>query len=375
MSGKFLTVAVCASASLLKADFTFEQTTRMTGGMMMQAMKIAGAFSRQAREPMKSTTIVKGNRMVTLTGDSAHIIDLDKETITDVDYKKKTYSVVTFAQMAEALQQAAAKMKDAGSGQANPDVDFKIDVKDTGQSKVINGLNAKETILTFEMEGNDPRTNQKSSMIVTADTWSAPSIAGYDEVKNFYVRMGQKLNWGPGAMGMMQQPQFSRGMAEVMKQTAKIEGVPVLQITRMSMKGDGMDQQVAAAQAQADAQSQQQQQAPPPTAGSVAQESAAGAAASAAAGRMGRAGGVIGGLGGFGGFGRRKKQQEQQEQAAPPPQQQQPPAQTAPANPGLLSEMTSEMTSFSSGPADGSKLEVPSGFKQVESEMVKALRR
>jgi hypothetical protein len=36
--------------------------------------------------------------------------------------------------------------------------------------------------------------------------------------------------------------------------------------------------------------------------------------------------------------------------------------------------MTTEMTNFSTGAVDPSKLEIPSGFKQVESEMGKALR-
>ena len=37
-------------------------------------------------------------------------------------------------------------------------------------------------------------------------------------------------------------------------------------------------------------------------------------------------------------------------------------------------EMTTELSGFSSAPVDAAKLEVPTGFKQVESEMVKALR-
>jgi hypothetical protein len=37
-------------------------------------------------------------------------------------------------------------------------------------------------------------------------------------------------------------------------------------------------------------------------------------------------------------------------------------------------EMTTELTSFSSAPVDGSKLQVPAGFKQVEHDMAKALK-
>jgi hypothetical protein len=38
-------------------------------------------------------------------------------------------------------------------------------------------------------------------------------------------------------------------------------------------------------------------------------------------------------------------------------------------------EITSELSGFSSGPVDASKFEVPAGFKQVESEMLKRSRR
>ena len=79
-------------------------------------------------------------------------------------------------------------------------------------------------------------------------------------------------------------------------------------------------------------------------------------------------------FGGFGGFGRKKKQQ-QEEQSAPPPQQQQaaaaPPPTTSQVPPGTLMELTTELTSFSSGAADASKFEVPAGFKQVEHDMQK----
>ena len=49
---------LCGSM-VLHADFTYEETTKMTGGMMAGMMKIAGAFSKQAREPIVSKVMVK----------------------------------------------------------------------------------------------------------------------------------------------------------------------------------------------------------------------------------------------------------------------------------------------------------------------------
>src|SRR5580693_7902260 len=90
-------VAVCLPAGLM-ADFSYDQTTKVTGGALAGMMKFAGAFSKTAREPLPSTVAVKGNRMVTGNKDRASVIDLDAETVTEINFQRKTYSVVTFAQ-------------------------------------------------------------------------------------------------------------------------------------------------------------------------------------------------------------------------------------------------------------------------------------
>jgi hypothetical protein len=349
-----------------RADFTYEQSTKMTGGAMAGMMRVAGAFSKAAREPMLSTITVKGDKLATISRDRIHVIDLSTETMTDIDLKKQTYSTITFAEMAEAMKRMAAKMSQKQqpapeSGQ----LEFKADVKQTGNQRVINGLNTKETILTLTLEGTDAKSGEKGSMDMQMDMWMAPKIAGYEEVRDFYMRMSQKIDWSPmsGALGPMM-AQNAKGMGQMVKEMSKLEGVPVLQITRIGLAGNG-----ANVPAGSDAQSAEHPAAP--SAGDAAQE----AAASSVLGRTGRVGALAGGLGGFGGFGRKKKQKEQEEVAAAPPP---PPsaAASAPSSsaPGALMEMTTELTGFSSAPADASKFEIPSGFKQVESDMKKALR-
>ena len=54
-------VAVCLPAF---GDFSYEQTAKLTGGMLAGMMKFAGVFSKQAREPMVTTVAVKGDRML-----------------------------------------------------------------------------------------------------------------------------------------------------------------------------------------------------------------------------------------------------------------------------------------------------------------------
>ena len=54
--------------------------------MIASMMKVAGVFSKQAREPIQSTVSVKGDRMVHRTQNRASVIDLSNETITTIDF-------------------------------------------------------------------------------------------------------------------------------------------------------------------------------------------------------------------------------------------------------------------------------------------------
>jgi hypothetical protein len=368
---------LAVAAGSVRADFSYEQTSKITGGMMAGMMKFAGAFSKQAREPMQTTVSVKGDKLSTSSARHINIIDLSAETMTDIDLDKKTYSVITFADFAKAMQKMSEKM-----GQSDASMSFKADVKQTGATKTINGFQTKETILTLEVEGQDSKSGNKGAMRVVTDMWLAPNLPGYEEVRNFYTKMAQKLAFAPGVGGMAgmmgRQAGMMKGMSEMYKEASKLEGVPVLQVIRMAGTTDGMSEaDMAKAQQQmteAERAQQQQQQTPVPSAGDAAESAASGAAL----GRMGKVGGIAGGLGGFGGFGRKKKQQEQQQQAAPPPAAAATPAPAAGADgatpPGTLMELTTELTAFSSAPVDAAKLSVPAGFKQVEHDMQKALK-
>jgi hypothetical protein len=368
MIHKICTIAAATAllAAPLAADFSYEQTTKITGGAMVAMMRVAGAFSKQAREPIKQTIIVKGDRMVTIGTDSAHIIDLGKETITDVNFKNRTYSVITFAQMQQAMAAMQAKMQ-SQKGAEGADVGFSAKVKETGQTKVITGLTAKEVLLILEMEAKDRESGQQGKMEIVADMWLAPKIPGYDEVREFQKRMAAKLAWAPGGAGMMgqSQPGMAKGMAELSKEAAKLDGVPVLQITRMGSSAQAMSDFSTAGQQQAQPEGPSAREA----AGNAAGRQAESSAGSAIAGRLGR-------LGRFGGLGRRKQESQEQEAQQQQQQAQQQAAGTqAQGGQGMLMETTTELTGFSSAPADASKFEVPAGFKQIENEMLKQMKK
>src|SRR5262244_298874 len=91
------------SAGPVLADFSYQQTAKITGGAMAGMLKVAGVFSKQAREPIQTTISVKGDRMVDRATTHATIIDLKAGTITSIDLQKKTYTVMTFEQMKQMM--------------------------------------------------------------------------------------------------------------------------------------------------------------------------------------------------------------------------------------------------------------------------------
>jgi hypothetical protein len=352
MKNFVLAMLLCGPAVLLRADFTYQETTQMTGGAMMGTLQALGPLTRAAREPIVSTHIVKGNRMATITKDRTSVIDLDKETITTMDSAKKTYSVMTFADMKQAMEDAMKRMQGKQRNGKGEDVQaqFKISAKATGQSKTVQGLSAQEMLITMAMEGANT-TGDTGAMEITTDAWYAP-VPGYDDVKAFHRKMAEKLGntFGSGMQQIAQMAamqggggNMSQGMEQVARELAKIDGVPVQSVIKMGASG-------ASAQGAAAGASP----VPPRAESQEKQQSAAGAIAGAALGR-------------FGGFGRKKKEE-------PPQEQPRTGGQAPQAASGTLMEMTMTLTSFSSGPADGSKFEVPAGFKQVELEMRRAGR-
>ncbi len=331
---------LAAGAACLLADFSYQETARLTGGLMAGMMKVVGVFSKQAREPVRSTILVKGDRMATLTATAGHIVDLEKETITEIDFQKKTYSVVSFAEIAQAMKEAEARMATEQGEQV--DIKIKASVQPTGQTKTFSGVEARQVLLNLEMEGTNKKTGERGVfMTITSEMWMA-QVPGYQEVLNFHRRAAQKLAWTPGATLVgMQRSEVSKGMAELYKEAAKLDGVAVYQVIKMGLKGEpGSEGATAEAQPRAP-QSEEQ-----PSVG----------------GALGR----LGGLGRLGRLGRRKEPEQPR------------PAESAPAaGPGAaptLMEMVSEAGDFSTAPIDPGRLSVPAGFQQVESDLVRGLR-
>ena len=385
------------------ADASYQETTQITGGSMVDSLKSVSFLSKSMSNlfaPMTTTTMVHGNQKAVVSKDYTEITDLDRETITHIDNLHKTYTVVTFAQMRQAIanmpkqmEQAQAQMKEAQAEQPQqpqqPKTDLKtsfdVSAKNTGVTKEINGLTAQEQVVTMQMHITDPNappTEAVNSMtyVVTTDAWIAPDPPEVKEIQDFDMRMGQKLMAGmdlsafKAQMGQMSQnntgmaqlfggkPGSAEAMAQMGKEIAKLKGTRVMEVTRMGGSGTGP----AAAQNTAQAAPAA---APANDSGSVAGQVATDTAAQTAAGEASRMG-VLGsalGSSALGAFHRKK--------AATPPPAATPAATTTTTTAdgsqtttsAILMETTTQKSNFSQQPVPSTAFLVPAGFKKVES--------
>jgi hypothetical protein len=379
---------------LMFADASYQETTQVTGGSMVDSLKSVSFLSKSLGNmfaPMTTITMVHGNQKAVVSKDSTEITDLDRETITRIDTIHKTYTVTTFAQMRQAIanmpkqmEQSQAQIKEAQSQQAQqPKTDLKtsfdVSAKNTGVTKEINGLTAQGQVVTMQMHITDPNappTEAVNSMtyVVTTDAWIAPDPPEVKEIQDFDMRMGQKLMAGVDLSawksqmsqnaGMAQlfggKPGSAEAMAQMSKEIAKLKGTRVLEVTRMggSGTGPGVTQDSTQNTSQAAPAA-----APANGSGAVAGQGATDTANQTAAGIFGSALGSSA----LGAFHRKKA-------ATPPPADASATTtttstanETQTTTSAVLMETTTQKSNFSQAAVPSSAFLVPAGFKKVES--------
>lgn len=360
---KDLMVTSCLTLAMsfgLRADIKYEEFTRISGGAMEGVTKTLGFFGMKGLNNVQSTTYIKGDRLrrdyfnndqLTRT----EIILLDREEVITVDHQKKSYSVMTFEEMRRKMQEALEKMNKEKLNQADktpqrdpkdPDVKWepKVSVKDTEETRVINGYNTRHVILSFQMEGQDQKSKDKGAFGADNDLWLTKDITGFEEQRNFYQKYAQEMGYPQMArsLGMAppaQDPRMGRAAEELRKQAEKMEGVPVLTIMSFNVSGTSAgESQPASPGRQVESSGSE-----PDNQESVAKN-------------LGKV------LGGFGGFGRKKKKEEPK----PAETAQNPSGSSATSGSAVLMKTTTELKGYSESALPASLFEVPQGYKLAE---------
>jgi hypothetical protein len=182
------------------ADFSYTTTRKTTAGA-----SVAGNNSQPSKY------YFKGRKMKVETGDTAVVIDSRAQTVTTLDYRQKTMSVRSFA------------------APGPRDVSAKIDVKETGQTKTINGHQSTEMLLTTGLDSPELRT-MGSRVEMEMHVWLSQDMPGAAELRKFYKANREGFPWE--ALSGAGNPAIRWGLAGLQSRIAG-KGIQVLEVVRV----------------------------------------------------------------------------------------------------------------------------------------------
>jgi len=235
-----------------------EVKTRNKSQVKFEGMlgRMMGMFGGKAvKEGIVSTSAVKGDRMVTLNDATGRIVDLAEEKVYELDLKKKSYTVMTFAELRQQLKEAQEKAqrdaekaakeeagrdkeKEKEADKKPPEMDVEFDVKETGERKAIAGYDAREVVMTITVHEKGRTIEDRGGMIVTSDMWLGPEIPAMRELAEFQLRFWKAI--APEAPGMSPEqlatvvamyPLVKQAMDRLNREQVNMKGTPLLTVT------------------------------------------------------------------------------------------------------------------------------------------------
>ena len=199
-----------------------------------------------AREGLTTTVSLKGQRMLSITGETGEIIDLAEEKVYTLDLKGKSYSVMTFAEMRKRMEEAMAKAeKDAAAAKPEaekpasnePKKEYEVDftIADGSGAKQIAGMDTKESVATITVREKGKTLEEAGGLVLETHLWMTPKVAALQELADFRMRYAQKV-YGPMmaqaapnmTQAMAMYPQMKDAMAKMAEEGKKLNGTPLL---------------------------------------------------------------------------------------------------------------------------------------------------
>ena len=259
-------LCVVGSRTSLTADVRTDQRVRFQlGGALGKMVNMFGG--KGAREGVTTMVAVKGNRKVTMNDSTGQIIDLSEEKIYDLDLKKKTYKVTTFAELRRQMEEARKRPRRArarrspASRRSRPRrIPTRKNTKSTSTSrtpdetKAINGFDTQEGGDDDHRARKGQDAERVGGMVMTTDMWLAPSAPSTKELAEFDMKYAQKL-YGPMvigasaqdmAMAMAMYPQMKPALDKMRAEGGKLQGTAILTDMRVEAVPPGTANQAAA---------------------------------------------------------------------------------------------------------------------------------
>lgn len=242
-----LALAALLAAPTVSADVkTREKTTFALEGFAGGVVRLFGG--RAAREGVESTVAVKGDRKSTISNLNGRIVDLTEQRVYELDVRRKEYTVVTFADLRAQFEKAKADAEKRAAeappeekaqlDEAAKQLEFDVDVRETGQKKTLAGQEAREVVLAITAREKGKTLDESGGFVLTNTMWLGPRLASLDELYQFELRFAKAV-YGESFAADMQQmagllamyPSFAAMAGRMQAESGKLQGTALATTT------------------------------------------------------------------------------------------------------------------------------------------------
>ena len=217
LSTTAIALAIATATPPVYADVKKEERNQVSfSGMLGRMFSLFGGKS--AKEGVVSSVAVSGDRKMTITGENTgQIVDLREEKIYDLDLRRKTFKVTTFEELRRQMRDAEAKARENASRQPKEEqpqnqgkeMEIDFDIKNTGQTKAINGFDTRQVIATITVREKGKKLEDSGGLVMTVDTWLTKAVS-LKEIADFERRYYEKL---AGPISAVDAQQMATAMA------------------------------------------------------------------------------------------------------------------------------------------------------------------
>ncbi len=199
----------------LRADFEYESRTEIIGGSLLKTDRARSAVVEN---------LIKGKLMAIVARKRTTVINLENESVLDIDFAHQTYTSTPFSAIKAKLDpwlKSAAFESTARSGGA----------------KRIGLLIAREHLVAMRRAADGPPALAR----IFLDFWTM-TPPGLGEMQDFHQQLAAKLGyayaWGLAEIGMIQ-PELLPGFEAAAKALTESREMPVVSTIRLGTAGTG----------------------------------------------------------------------------------------------------------------------------------------
>ncbi len=207
-------LAVAALAVTARADVTMKAKTSGTG---FGALAAGESVTYLKGSKMRPDSVIDGELHST-------IFDLDAQTMTSLEHKKKKAEVFRLADLADTMRQVT-------------DDSIRAEIKPTGKSRTVASRSCEEYSIKIVIP-NDLGEGMKMDMVLSGSACVAGSSPGAADVKRFYTAAAEKGFFFNDPRAAKAQPGQAKAMTKMYRDLAQA-GVPYETEFQFSFEGEG----------------------------------------------------------------------------------------------------------------------------------------